>query len=235
MFISRSTIILIFLISLSGCSKSIKFSYDYYEPKTSVSNASSGLQLGVSQIDITPPPGYPMGGFGLAGKFSRGVWLPLEAKSFYFLDEKGRSLVIVTSDLWSIPLGLTMSIVEALNQEDPQYHIGTEQLLLTATHTHHSHASFHSSVAYNALSAPSIGFDQELFDWMTQQIVSSIKNAIDNKTKVNVFKSTTSIEGLIRNRSYEAFELNDVSIKREIQRHVINPQQYMKNVNLPPL
>lgn len=234
MFILRSTIILIFLISLSGCSKSIKFSYDYYEPKTSVSNANSGLQLGVSQIDITPPPGYPMGGFGLAGKFSRGVWLPLQAKSFYILDENGRSLVIVTCDLWSIPLGLTMSIVDALNQENPKYHIGTEQLLLTATHTHHSHSSFHSSVAYNALSAPSIGFDQELFDWMTQRIVSSIKQAVDNRTKVNIYKSTASIEGLIRNRSYEAFELNDASIKREIQRHVKNPQQYFKNVNLPP-
>jgi len=168
----RLAIALILLASLSGCHKSIKYSYNYYESKQSDSNNASGLQLGVSQIDITPPPGYPMGGFGLAGKYSRGVWLPLEAKTFYFLDENGKSLTIVTCDLWSVPLGLTMAIVDALNQEDSKYHLGTEQLLLTATHTHHSHASFHSSTAYNALSAAGIGFAQALFDWMTERIVA---------------------------------------------------------------
>ncbi len=43
-----------------------------------------GFRVGIGESDLTPPPGYPLGGFGPFGKRSIGVMMPLKAKVFFF-------------------------------------------------------------------------------------------------------------------------------------------------------
>src|SRR5690348_14628961 len=61
---------------------------------------------GAAKVDITPPPGYPMGGHSIGGRVARGYWTRLYARAFYFQDAAGHRLVLVSCDLFAIPAGL---------------------------------------------------------------------------------------------------------------------------------
>ena len=60
-------------------------------------------------VDITPPPGFPMGGFGSSGKISRGVWTPLKAKANYIRDKDGNALFM---------LGTVQDVTEAVQTQN---------------------------------------------------------------------------------------------------------------------
>ena len=103
---------------------------------------------GVAKVDITPPPGYPMGGFSIAGKFSRGWWTRLYAKSIYLQDRPGNRLVLVSADLWAFPAGLADKICQVISEKEPALRLGREEIVFAATHTHHSPGNYSSSSAY---------------------------------------------------------------------------------------
>ena len=190
-------------MALASCAPSLKFKTHQHKN----SSPQQNFLFGSSTVDITPPPGYPMGGFGSQGKVSRGIWTSLQSAAFYFQDASGNQFVLVSCDLWSIPMGLTLKVGELLNAEsDKAYHLGTSQIFISATHTHHSHAGFSTSEAYNMLASPLAGFDENLFNIMADKIAQGIKSAIDSRRAVVMARWQHTIEGLIRNRSFDAFD-----------------------------
>ena len=70
------------------------------------------FQAGAAKTDLTPMPGYPMGGHSIAGSIARGFWTRLWARAIYLEDAAGKSLALVSCDLWSMPAGLADRVAE---------------------------------------------------------------------------------------------------------------------------
>ena len=175
----------------------------------------SGLdyKAGVAKIDITPMPGFPMGGHSVAGKTARGYWTRLYARVIYLEDKSGQRLAMVSCDLWAMPAGLADRVADILSDDPACRFIGRDRLLIAATHNHHGPASFSSSSFYNAFAGPVSGFDPALFEFLAQRIASGISQAVHNSKQAQVYYSQTRMKLVARNRSYPAFKLNDDSVQ----------------------
>src|SRR5262249_2807665 len=90
------------------------------------------LQAGAAKVDITPPTGFPMWGYGARhDQPSEGVLDPLYARAVVLAAGKER-LAIVSLDLGRAP---TRQSTEAIRKRVKQADI--EHLFLVASHTHH--------------------------------------------------------------------------------------------------
>ncbi|MBI3610226.1 MAG: neutral/alkaline non-lysosomal ceramidase N-terminal domain-containing protein [Nitrospirae bacterium] len=88
------------------------------------------LQVGAAKIEITPPIGLPMAGYG--ARTSTGVLDPIMARALAISD--GRETVILVSlDLLAVTDDLFRSIFEKVHAVLP---LPEENLLIAATHTH---------------------------------------------------------------------------------------------------
>jgi neutral ceramidase len=217
-------------VVMSACNsnKTIKIKL---KPAQKIIEASGTFQAGAAKVDITPPPGYPMAGYSLAGKLSRGWWTRLYAKSIYLEDSQGSRLVLVSCDLQGIPAGLADKVAEIVATKISSTHpdsayIGREQIILAATHTHNGPGNFFTSPAYNAQASPLSGFDEAVFDFLANRIALSITKAIASKKPALIKKGEMELPGLSRNRSLAAFERNSSQEKDEILGHVSNPQAF---------
>ena len=150
-------------ILLAGCA-----TYHINVPAYPLHAASPGpgrFIAGAGTREITPPPGFPMGGHGLAGRVARGYWTRLRARSFYFDDGRGRRLALVSAELFAIPAGLHAKVLEAVNRS---HRLRPEELVLAATHSHHGPANFASSEIYNSFAGPLPDFSPVLLDFLAR-------------------------------------------------------------------
>lgn len=205
------------LLFISGCA-SPKLIIDLTPPKQP--EPSGQFRAGAAKVDITPPPGYPMGGYAIAGRFARGWWTRLYTKSIYLEDRKGNRLALVICDLWSLPAGLADRVVEILAAGKDRAVIGREQLVIAASHTHNSPGNFSSSELYNSFASPGMGFDRALFEFLAQRIASGLSQAIKNSKPAVIKTGAIKLAGLTRNRSLEAFNSNNEDEKQEIIKQV---------------
>lgn len=211
----KQLLLAVLIAAASGCCTSV--SGVLLPPK---SRAGSGQVLaGAAKVDLTPPPGYPMGGHGPAASTSRGVWTRLWARAIYLEDPSGRSLALVSADLFCIPGGLGDRVAELLRADPATWHIGRESLLLAATHTHQSPGNFSTWKDYNQFGSNRPGFDPALFEFLARRIVRAVTEAAANPIPSTVRfaenasypKTTPGPGALARNRSFEAFALNPES------------------------
>jgi neutral ceramidase len=183
-------------------------------PPAAPAAASGQFQAGAACVDITPMPGYPMGGHSLAGQIGRGYWTRLHAKAIYLEDAQGRAIVLVSCDLWSIPGGLADRVAERVRSRPAGAHLGREQFILAATHTHQSPGNFSTDRFFNGFASPQPGFDPALFDFLADRITQAVVEAVQAKQPARLFFNEKAVAGLFRNRSFEAFALDPES--REI-------------------
>jgi neutral ceramidase len=168
---------------------------------------SATFAAGAAKRDITPPAGFPMGGYSVDGKVARGHWMRLYARAFYFRDAAGRQLALVSCDLFAIPRGLHAKVSYELASEG----VGADELILAATHTHQSPGNYMSSRLYNGFASPLPGFREDLLEFLTHQIAGAVEEAIAasrGRTPAHLVLKTGRIDDLVRNRSPEAFEKN---------------------------
>jgi neutral ceramidase len=164
---------------------------------------------GVAKVDITPLPGYPMGGHGIAATIGRGCWTRLHATAIYLQDARGSNSVLVSCDLWSMPAGLADKVAELVAQDPQGKIVGRQSLIVAATHTHQSPGNFSSNPAYNTLASPEPGFDRQLFDYLSRRIAAAVVQAISNvqPAKLALVVQTNYVP-VARNRSMPAFLLD---------------------------
>jgi neutral ceramidase len=167
--------------------------------------ATGVFRAGAAKADITPFPGFPTGGHGSGGKIARGWWTRLRARAVYLEGPSGKAIAMVACDLWSLPGGLSDRVAEILGTWEDTQHLGREQVLLAATHTHHSPGNFSTSSGYNAFASCRMGFDRRLFEFLATRIANAIREACAAKAPARLRVEERPVELLCRNRSLEPF------------------------------
>ncbi len=175
------------------------------------------FQVGAAKVDLTPMPGYPMGGMAAAGKLSRGVWTRLHARAVAFEDAEGNSMAMVSCDLWAMPAGLADRVAELVATDYGAPRLGREQIVIAATHTHHGPGNYSSSPLYNTLASPEAGFDRDLFDFLSHRIAGAIAEAWQNRRPALLFRNEMALGGIARNRSLGAFLQNGEAAQQLLQ------------------
>ncbi len=170
--------------------------------------ASDALRVGAAEADITPIPGYPMGGHGPAGTIGRGVWTRLKARATYVEDASGGAVAFVACDLWAVPAGLTDAVVEKVQRDPAGRALSRNRIVLAATHTHQSPGNYSSSDAYNLFASRIPGFDPELFDFLAVRIASAIVAAAREAVPAQAFFGESTATNLARNRSLGPYRLD---------------------------
>ena len=112
------------------------------------------LRAGVQEIDITPPVGIGMTGFGGRPSVSVGIHDPLFAKCLV-LENGGVRAGIVTTDLLSLDLDLVQKIRDEA-ERDPG--IPADNLMLSSSHTHSGPAT----ITLRGLDGRDGAYDEEL-------------------------------------------------------------------------
>jgi len=169
------------------------------------------FHAGAARMDITPHPGFPMGGHAILGKTGRGYWTRLYSRAIYLEDTDGRALVLVSCELWSIPAGLGDRVAEILAGFPETRHLGRGSLLLAATHTHQSPGNFSTCKAYNNHASPRPRFDARLFEFLAHRIARSILEARRTSVPATIHLEQETLGGVMRNRSLAAFLRNPES------------------------
>ena len=93
--------------------------------------ASSGIQVGVAEVDITPPVGFPMAGY-YHERLAEGTIDPLKAKAVVFR-EGDTAAVLVVCDLIGIATDLSKEVRRIASEKTG---IPAENIVIAATHSH---------------------------------------------------------------------------------------------------
>lgn len=99
-------------------------------PNVQQTDASGPLQIGTSRVDITPPIGLPLAGYG--ARTSTGVHDPILARALAVTNGRN-TVVLVSLDLLAITDDLFDSVFRKVHAAVP---LPEDHLLITATHTH---------------------------------------------------------------------------------------------------
>jgi neutral ceramidase len=98
---------------------------------STVPSTSLPLEIGVAVEDITPPVGYPMGGY-FRERLSEGARDPLRARAIVLRQGEVRA-ALVFCDLVGISVHLSRDVRERVRQRTG---IPTDSIVVAATHTH---------------------------------------------------------------------------------------------------
>ncbi|HKF41530.1 MAG TPA: neutral/alkaline non-lysosomal ceramidase N-terminal domain-containing protein [Thermoanaerobaculia bacterium] len=166
------------------------------------------LEAGAARVDITPPPGFPMGGNGFPAQFGRGYWSRLYARAFFFRDSRKQTLALVSCDLGAMSSGLQARVAELLQKSKRPLHITRDNLVLSATHVHHGPGNFMSFKLYNDMGSRMKGFDRQLFEMLASRIKTAVEKAEANAIPAKIVLKEGEVGDLLRNRAVEPFLLN---------------------------
>jgi neutral ceramidase len=177
-------------------------------PRPTAPVAHGCMRGGAATVDITPEPGFPLGGHSIAGSLGRGVWTRLRARCLYFEDETGSPLVMCACELWSISGSLVDRVAELVGENDATRHIGRDRIVLGATHTHHGPAAFTAHTVYATNAGRLAGFDPDLHELLARRIAHGIVQAVRGAEPVQLHHGAERLAGIQRNRSFAAFQLD---------------------------
>ncbi len=216
--ISITTSCVLCLLVLSGCA-----GISGKRPAPVLADHGDDFLAGAAKVDITPMPGYPMGGYAIAGYISRGVWMRLKARAFCFEDPDGKSLAMVSADLWAIPAGLADRVADLVARKHGIRQLGREQIVIAATHTHNGPGNFSSSKLYNQMASPEAGFDRGLFDYLASRMASAIAEAWNERTPAELIYAEAPVPGVVQNRDIEPFLANGADARALIEENAALP------------
>jgi neutral ceramidase len=192
------------LVTATACA-SVRGELPVPVPRAPASAVDAPWLAGAAEIDITPPPGYPMAGHSFEGAVGLGVWTRLRAQALYFEDARGVPLVLVVGDLWAVEPGLVDRVAERLREHPGMQHVGREHLVIAATHTHHGPGLYSSARTYSAFAAPEGGHDPGLFEALVVRIAAAIAEAAAARRPARIVRHAAAVPALARNRSVEPF------------------------------
>lgn len=170
--------------------------------------------VGTSKVEITPPVGTPLAGYGKrGGKPSKGIHDPLYARTLS-LTKDGETFVFVSADLLLIDLNLRDSVIEKVNQREkvPGTFSGDshlfENIMIFATHTHSGTGAIGKRFWQKFIGGR---FKRKVFEFTTDKIAESVVLALENQKQVSRIEYGEADAGeLIENRMDEKIEVPEL-------------------------
>ncbi len=196
--------LLLWPLMLMGACKPLVVEVDAAAPGT----GTGSMRVGASRIDITPAPGFPMGGHSIGGKFGFGTWGSLHARAVYVEDASGQGVALVAMDSWAVSMGLRDRVIERLQDEHGITHLGPEHVVLGASHTHQSSAAFASDMALNLGGGKVPSYSEALFEFHAERVATAIARAHAHARPARMVVVHEPVFDFVRNRSIEPFVNN---------------------------
>ncbi|MCJ8168993.1 neutral/alkaline non-lysosomal ceramidase N-terminal domain-containing protein [Atopomonas sediminilitoris] len=197
----RYILCLLALFSLAACS-SQSVSLRYQTATSATLSPQAQLEAGLSEVDITPPPGLPKAGFATWAKQGDGFRTRLKARAFFLRNRAGESLLLLQTDLLAGSPLLHAALSERLSKS---LGITANNLVITATHTHAAPGGFFADNFYNAHAANAPGFEPTWFNFLLTQLESAALSAYQTRKPSKVALGQRDVWSLTRNRSLGAF------------------------------
>jgi neutral ceramidase len=173
------------------------------------------LMAGAYRVDITPPPGYGMMGWGPEGKASRGHRQRLHARAVALQDENGERLVFIATELGEISVTLQRRIANVVARS--KWRVGADRLILGATHTHSAPGNYFGNPGYDQLGSTVEGFDSLLVRFLTKRISGAIDSALSRMRPARVAWGTDTLWDVTRVRSLGSYRRNPPETRRLMQ------------------
>lgn len=175
------------------------------------------LLTGTGMADITTfKKGIGMMGYGMHFNYVEEVETPLYARAFVFKNqETQKKIVFVNAEICFITIAIKSAVIKKLQNEYSQFGYTTENVILTAQHTHSAPGGYSHYAFYN-LSIP--GFVPQVFATVVNGIVAAIVTAESSLQPSNVYLNTGVFEEELEvafNRSVKAYNANP-EIKNKI-------------------
>jgi len=158
-------------------------------------DTAQGLEAGAAKVEITPPVGTPLNGYGARmGRDSLDVHDPLYARCLY-LSDGTTSLFLVTSDLCVINRELRERVLQLAPKEVPP-----ENIILTATHTHSGQGAMIRSIVFRFVSGR---FIPDVLERTAQRFAEAMRAAYDARKRAAIGYTTLEQQDLSTNRRYD--------------------------------
>ncbi len=165
------------------------------------------LKAGHARLDITPPPGYGLFGYGPEAKRAVGYRNRLYVRSLVLEDANGEVVAFALADLDMVSTLLHRLVAEKL-LEATDSAIGADRLILSATHTHSAPGHYLSGWPLNEFGSSIGGFDAEFAEWLADKIAKTVVSAYEARRPARAGWAVTDVWGHTRNRSLDAYRLN---------------------------
>ena len=143
------------------------------------------LLIGTGKGDITAFfKGVGLLGYGLPTHYMMEIETPLHARAFVFEQlDKSQKMCFVNCELGFITASLKQGVLNVLQKNHADLQYNTNNLLISAQHTHCGPSGYSHHVIYNM---STLGFHQGVYDKVVGGIVESIVSAEKNKQKANI-------------------------------------------------
>lgn len=190
-------------IAIAGCSAA-----PLPAPQSPAIHEDPRLMAGIARADITPPPGLSLFGHGPEGRVSVGTLLRLYCEAFVFTKDR-EAVALVPCDIGAPSQELQREVaLRVMNSGVP---LGADRILLMATHTHAGPAHYFGSKQYSSTFSSRVpGFDPEVLHFIAERIATAVRVAYKSRSRARLSWRIDSMggDGLVKNRSVEAFVLN---------------------------
>ncbi|WP_188500154.1 neutral/alkaline non-lysosomal ceramidase N-terminal domain-containing protein [Pontibacter amylolyticus] len=186
---------------------------DYYrhtlqalEAQPPVTSKADSLQVGWAKVNITPPIGSPLAGYGKRRglRYSTvhdSVWV----RTFAF-DNGQTEVIFVALDMLITP----MTVAAALEKEYAAMGLRPAQVYLSATHTHSSFGGWGQKLVGRLMAGR---YSKQLVQQTTAQIEHSIQLARQNKQVSRIGYGTAYVPQLVRNRLTGSLSGRDTTVR----------------------
>ncbi|MES2285747.1 MAG: neutral/alkaline non-lysosomal ceramidase N-terminal domain-containing protein [Bacteroidota bacterium] len=168
------------------------------------------FELGTGKYDITAfKKGIGMMGYGMHFNTVEEIETPLSARAFVIKDpSSSKKIVFVNAEMCFITIAVKSGVVKVLKEKYPQFGYTSENVMLTAQHTHSAPGGY-SHYGFFNLSIP--GFVPEVYQTIVNGIVEAIVQAESSIQPANIYLNTGVFEPDLEvafNRSIKAYNAN---------------------------
>jgi neutral ceramidase len=172
--------------------------------------SASALQAGAGRSDVTPPTGFYTMGYVRSDAVARGQHTRLFARAIV-LEQGGRKLALVATDLGFTPGGLTFEVGKKLASRG----FDERNIVISASHTHSGPAGWSPWGSDNfvppTLGTPtkfSLDADRQLYGFLIERVALAIERADSDLGPARAGWGDSELLGVTQNRSLEAFLAN---------------------------
>lgn len=209
-------------LALTACASTTKIQVEQPAPASLAQNQQA--TAGAVTVDITPPPGMPMGGYSVMANKGQGFRTRIKAKIIYLNDGQGQSVALIQGDLTAGSLLVHHMVAQRVAEKTG---LMPENIVFAASHTHSSPVNFFDNDFYNKHTSSGTWLEQNFLELTVSQISNGIIQAYENRRPAKIATGKTEVYGLTRNRALKSYARNHTVGEINLR----DPQEKFKAVN----